>query len=193
MTANQRKSIILDRWPKVCRVHGWSVKDRNLRLWICSEAVGRQISSMTELNNGSDIDKVFAHLGRLAEAVARTVETLPTAAVDLPAGDGVVHKPDTAGERRRILWLIRDHAEDLGGDGYALRLARDKFGVTVGLNRVEDLPIEKLHQLMITLSARRHRKAQSESAPESAPQLAPELASESDGHEADLVAAGSPF
>ena len=41
---------------------------------------------------------------------------------------------------------------------YALALARDKFHLVAGLTTLDDLSLSQLHQLMITLNARRHKK-----------------------------------
>ena len=159
MTSKQRYAILLDWWPKTCRVQGWDPKDRDLRLRVIGAAIGREISSMNDLDNANDIDQVKAHLGRLADNVARTMETLPARPVTVSAGrDNAVTKPATAGLRRRYLWLIRKHAAALGGSDYALSLARDKFHTTAGVSTIEDLTTEQLHGLMITLAARAYAR-----------------------------------
>lgn len=62
------------------------------------------------------------------------------------------------GYRRRMFWLIRKHARPLGGEPYILSLARDRFHLTAGLRAIEDLTTDQLHQLMITLNARRQAR-----------------------------------
>ena len=69
MTSPQRMSILLDRWPRACRAQHWNPNDRPLRLRVISQAVGRWIKSMNDLNNTTDIDAVYAHLGMLADNV----------------------------------------------------------------------------------------------------------------------------
>jgi hypothetical protein len=146
MTTKQRMSILVDRWPAACRAQGWNKSDRELRLSVISSAVGRPVNSLNDLDNSRDIDAVYAALGRLTDNVGRTVE------VD----------NDEPGYRRRILWLVRKHGHELGGEPYILALARDRFHLTAGLRTIEDLSTEQLDQLMITLNARRQAKARNE-------------------------------
>lgn len=143
MTTKQRMSILLDRWPKACTAQGWNKADRDIRLQVISQAVGREITSMNDLDNSADIDQVYAHLGRLADDLDSTAETLPE---------------NDAGYRRRLLWLIHKHSHPLGGVPYVLALARSKFHITTGLSIIEDLTTSQLHQLMMTLNARRSKK-----------------------------------
>jgi len=144
MTSHQRLSILAYRWPAACRAQGWDHRNRQLRLQTISHAIGREITSMNDLDNSRDIDRVYAHLGALANNIDGAMELTPAGA--------------EYGDRRRLLWLIRKHARPLGGDPYILSLARDKFHITQGLNIIEDLSTKQLHQLMMTLNARRHKK-----------------------------------
>jgi len=140
-----------DWWPRACETQGWRTDDREKRLEVLSEAVGRQLQSANDLDNSADIDQVKAHLGMLADDVERTVEV----------------QNEDPGYRRRLLWLITKHSHPLGGLVYACALARDKFHITAGLSTIEDLTTDQLHQLMITLNARRRAKAKiSRPAPE---------------------------
>ena len=147
MTTRQRITILADWWPAACRVQHWKPSDRSLRLRIISEAIGRPIESMGELNNTDDIDQVKAYLKHLAEDITGTAE----------AGN-----PEP-GERRRYLWLIRQHGRALSPkaphDAYTLSIARDRFHNTAGLTTIEDLTTEQLRQLMMTLWARLQSKA----------------------------------
>jgi len=162
MTSKQRYSIVIDRWPAACRAQGWNPSDRERRLRVIGEAVGRAITTMNDLDNGADIDAVYAHLGALTDKVAATIETLPAGRVDVSAGPGRrARKSDTAGYRRRLFWLVRKHAAPLGGEPYVLGLARDKFHLTAGMTTLEDLTTQQLHQLMMTLAARRSSKQRS--------------------------------
>ena len=144
MTTKQRLSILLNRWPAACQVQGWNKDDRSLRLSVISQAIGREIASMNELNNDTDIDRVYAHLGTLVDKIDSAVELTPAGA--------------EYGYRRRLFWLIRRDARPLGGEPYILQLARDKFHITAGLTTLEDLATDQLHQLMMTLHARQHAK-----------------------------------
>ncbi len=146
MTSKQRIAILADWWPRACEVQGWRRDDREQRLEVVSQAVGRPITSFNDLDNGADIDKVKAHLGALAENVRATIELTP-------AGRDY-------GIRRRYLYLIRQHSRELAmGDRqsamtYALKLAHDKFHQTAGINILEDLTTHQLLQLVMTLNAR---------------------------------------
>jgi hypothetical protein len=175
MTAKQRMSILLDRWPRACRAQGWDPQDRDRRLQVISQAVGRQVLSMNDLDNTGDIDHVYAHLGMFADKVALTVETLPAELITVTAGRDHQRRPnriltaDTPGFRRRLLWRIRKHAEPLGGDAYVLALPQCAH-ICAGLSALDDLPTESLHQLMMTLNVRRRARAAKPTEP--APDLA---------------------
>jgi hypothetical protein len=138
MTTKQRMSILLDWWPAACNARGWDPKDRDLRLRVVSDAVGRELDTMSTLNNTTDIDKVKAHLGYLADQVDATIET------DHPE----------LGDRRRLLWLIGRHSQALSRSSaplaYAAAIARDRFGHA----RLDDLSDRQLVQLRNTLAAR---------------------------------------
>ena len=57
---------------------------------------------MSELNNTTDIDKVYAHLGLLTGNVALTAETLPAEQMTVAAGRGrQITKPDRSRTRER--------------------------------------------------------------------------------------------
>jgi hypothetical protein len=173
MTTKQRMSILLDRWPRACRAQGWDHKRRDLRLQVISDAVGREITSMNDLDNSADIDKVYAHLGHLADQVTGTIETLPADTIEVSAGrDAKVEQQDSPGYRRRITWLIKKHGQPLGGIPYILTVARHKFHLTAGLSTIDDLTTAQLHQLMITLAARKSKLTRAAAAPEPAPELA---------------------
>jgi len=136
-------AILLGWWPAACQAQHWNPQDRDLRLQTVSRAVGRPVSSMSELDNSRDIDQVKAYLKYLTDDLSGTIE---------------VGNPEP-GERRRLLWLIRRHSGTLAlpgaaAESYALALARDEFHLTAGLATLEDLPTSDLHQLMMTLCAR---------------------------------------
>jgi hypothetical protein len=153
MTTKQRMSILVDRWPAACRAQGWDRNDRSLRLRVISQAIGRWVKTMNDLNNTSDIDAVYAHLGLLCDNVGLTQETLPAAPITVAAGRGQsVTKPATAGERRRILWKIREYAAPLGGDPYIRQIVKCNPGLVQGWTTLDDLSTKQLHQLMTTLA-----------------------------------------
>lgn len=161
MTTKQRMSILLDRWPSACRAQRWNPQDRALRLQVISHAVNRRITTMNDLDNGPDIDAVYAHLGMLADNLALTKETLPAEPVTVSAGRRTITKPATAGERRRILWLIRQHAAPLGGEPYIHSIVADNPHIVSGWTSLDDLTTQQLHQLMTTLAARHSAKRRS--------------------------------
>ena len=140
MTSKQRLSILAHRWPAACKTQGWNAHDRAKRLAVISDAVGREIESMNDLDNAKDIDKVFAHLGMLADDVKRTAE--------------LTEAGKEFGQRRRYLWNVRKDASGLGGEGYVTAIARGKFGLTLDFTCIEDLTTEQLRQLMMTVHAR---------------------------------------
>ncbi len=148
MTSKQRIAILADWWPKAADANHWPRNDRSKRLDIISQAVGRTITTMNDLDNAKDIDQVKAHLLALADNLHGAVELTPSGA--------------DYGYRRRLFWLIRTHALPLGGDPYIWQLCRDKFHFAHGWNTIEDLTTHQLHQLMITLNARKHSKAKSD-------------------------------
>jgi hypothetical protein len=144
VTTKQRIAILADWWPAACQAQHWDPKDRPLRLQTISQAIGRTIYTMADLDNAADIDQVKAYLKLLADDLDGAHES---------------GNPDP-GERRRLLWLIRRHSAALAiGDrqsamSYALALARDKYHITEGFSVLEDLSTEQLRQLMMTLWAR---------------------------------------
>ncbi len=150
MTPKQRISFFRDRWPATCKAQGWPEQDRGLRLRIISQALGRQVLSLNALDNTGDVDRVFAHLGMLCDNLAATMET---------------EQPEISAARR-LRWKIGQLAAQLGGDAYALAIARDKFHVAAGITTVDDLDAGQLRQLLITLSARaRSRSRRAEPVP----------------------------
>lgn len=115
-------------WWMACQFQGWSFDDRNLRIAQLSEAVGRRITSATELNQTGDFDAVIRHLGTQAGSVKRAAET------------------DHEGEARRTMNNVRQllaELEELHPDpaevvAELLRtITRARYGVT----GIEDLSI----------------------------------------------------
>jgi hypothetical protein len=160
-------SILLTRWPRACRAQGWDKSDRDLRLRVISQAIGRWVKSMNDLNSTTDVDALYAHLGLLSDNLSLTQETLPVETMTVSAGRGHITKPATAGERRRILWLIRTHAEKLGGEPYIRAIAKCTSGLAQDWSTLEDLSTKSLHQLMTTLARCKSHKLRPPSAPSS--------------------------
>ena len=128
-----------DWWPAACETQRWDRNDRSLRLETVSQAVGRPISTMSDLDNAADIDQVKAHLKALTDDLDGASES---------------GNPDP-GARRRYLWLIHRHGRALSPHGeYVLAVARDKFHIAEGFSVIEDLTTEQLRQLMMTLWSR---------------------------------------
>ena len=106
-----------DLWPTACRCQGWDAKDRELRLRVFGEAVGRMLTSASELNSTADFDRVKAHLGMLADNLVATVET------DHPE----------LGRARRLRAVIRRHLAELrefhpNPEAMLAGIVQDKFG-----------------------------------------------------------------
>jgi len=129
MTAAQRVYLMADIYPRACRCQGWDAKDRALRLRVLGQAVGREITSASELDSTADFDRVKAHLGMLADNLAATVET---------------DRPEL-GRARRLRSVIRRQLADLRAfhpDPAALLagLVRDKFGTGWTLDELTSEP-----------------------------------------------------
>lgn len=125
--------------------------------------------SLTEVNRTDGFDSLLAHLGMMLDNLSKTIETLPTKSVTLHHGHGSKPHTDGPGLRRRLLWKLRLYAHPLGGDPYILAIARDKFSITTGLHSIDDLPTDKLEQLMMTLASRHSKKARTPSPSSSSP------------------------
>lgn len=116
-------------------------------------------TSLTLVDRTAGFDRVLGELGRMQDNVARTVETLPAKTLTIHAGPKALRQvPNTPGERRRVLWKIEQLSKPLGGKPYVLAVARDKFHITEGVTVIENLSIEQLHQLKMTLARAATRK-----------------------------------
>ncbi|HEV2692408.1 MAG TPA: hypothetical protein VG347_05880 [Verrucomicrobiae bacterium] len=118
MTPRQRITLQADWWPAACRVQGWNVKDRDLRMRVCMWAVSlenptqltlleainsdrqpaRWLESTNDLDAKGDVDRVKACLGMLADRLRETAE---------------VGQPQF-GSARRKRDIIRAHLKCLG-------------------------------------------------------------------------------
>jgi hypothetical protein len=129
MTDSQRIYLMADLWPRACKTQRWNKGDRALRLRVFSEALGRGLTSASEINATSDFDHIKAHLLMLADNVQGTIET------DHPE----------IGDRRRLLWKYQHvqrpclgvYVEDV--DAYVRQILRERFKLFEGISTVEDL------------------------------------------------------
>lgn len=74
MTKKQRIFLMADLWPAACRAQGWDAQDRDLRLQVLSEAVGRTVGSAAELGAAADFDAVKGRCLALAGNVQGALE-----------------------------------------------------------------------------------------------------------------------
>lgn len=150
MTNSQRIALQADWWPRACRAQGWNADDRALRLRVCAWAVSlgnpsqlellaaidsdrqpaRWLESTNDLDNGTDIDRVKACLGLLADNLRAT---------------GEVGRPEI-GRARRLRDVIRDQIKCLGlylprPRAYVAEIINDKFNRA---RRVDALTIRDL-------------------------------------------------
>lgn len=136
MTPQQRIALQSNWWPAACRAQGWKASDRALRLRVCSWAVSLsnptqlelleainsdrvpigQLLSCSDLDNKSDVDRVKACLGMLADNTQAT---------------GEVGRPEI-GRARRLRDIIRDQIKCIGvyqprPRAYVAEIINDKF------------------------------------------------------------------
>lgn len=116
-------------WPAACLARGWDVADRERRLDVLSQAVGRDLQSANELNTTRDYDAVKGALLALSDDA------------NLKAQVRQLCQPLI-----RLRWAIR-HAAPLA---YWSHIARSRFGT----DDLDQLDETQLTQLRNTLSAR---------------------------------------
>lgn len=140
-------------WWQACQAQGWNYDDRNFRLTVFSEAVGRRINSATELNTTNDVDRLKAFLLTKAANVKAAME-----------------QPHD-GDARRTMHLVRGllaELEDLHPEpgAYVMSIIEDITKHRYGVHGVEDLgtaprfdgreKISELEQFHLTLNKRIH-------------------------------------
>lgn len=116
MTKAQRYLLLIDSpkrqhtslWTQACVANAWPRNDREFRLQKLSGALGRQLTSTSDLINNADIDQVF--------------DFLRAAADDIDAARAVDHP--AMGRARRLVFKVREVESCLAG--YP---ARDPMGV----------------------------------------------------------------
>ena len=160
MNVKQRNYLMIDLWPMACRTQHWKVSDRELRLRVLGEAIGRPIKSANDLNGTNDFDRVKAHLKALADSVQGAIE---------------VDNPEMGKARRlreRISEVMRCIALYVADpDGYLREVIKDGMhgGRRHECPALEDLDARprfrgsrempsQLEQLLMTLSARLNGK-----------------------------------
>lgn len=114
MTKAQRVKLMAEWWPQACRAQGWNASDRDQRLAVLSQAVGRPLASASDLNHTTDVDQVRRHLQTLAD--------------HLPAAMEQEHEAPARRQRvalEQILKCLALYHPD--PDGYVREVIRDKF------------------------------------------------------------------
>ena len=143
MSPEQQKKLFTEWWPAACLAQRWDPDDRELRLRKIGEIVKRPLASCTDLNNTTDFDVLIPELKRLANP-----ENLLAAVKSINA--------DEAGQRRRLIYLIVPLIQELDGhfgNHYVETILKKRVD---GCQRSvwQQLPVEKLGQLLSTLNAR---------------------------------------
>lgn len=81
MTKAQRYTLLIDNpkrnhtsmWTRACQANQWDHKDREFRLHKISEAIGREISSTSDLVDNNEITRLFTWLRAKADNLAAGV------------------------------------------------------------------------------------------------------------------------
>lgn len=150
MTTKQRITLMADLWPRACAVKGWNPQDRELRLKVLGQAVGRELESASEINNTNDFDNAKAFL----LAIYRPA--------DLESQVAIANM-----DRTRLYFAIRKLAHEITPaevrsyafeSPYADAVMRDKYGH----NDPDRLSPEQLEQFRNTLAARLAAKRRKE-------------------------------
>jgi hypothetical protein len=144
MTPAQRTKLMSEWWPAACAAQGWDANDRDRRLAVLSEAVGRDLATASELDAHGDIDKVKAHLHALAHP-----DEFDPALMDAD--------PAEMGQRRRLLHKIRRWPTE-----YVERIVQDVTGGEC--SHASELGTDDLVKLVRTLETRRRSRQQKEEA-----------------------------
>jgi hypothetical protein len=118
MTKSQRITLMAEWWPAACAAQGWT-DTREKRLEVLSAAVGRSLQTANDLDSTGDIDRVKAHLARLADKLG------PMLKHETPGEDRAVRLRFAIGEQLRCLGVYHPAPE-----AYLAVILRDKFGVS---------------------------------------------------------------
>jgi hypothetical protein len=133
MTDRQLRWFNTKLWPDACRAQRWSPSDREHKLYVIGEILGREIKTTKDIGWGAEFDKVKSELELLANPDSFDTAML---AVD-----------EHAGERKRIEFSInRDFPVS-----YWQKISWDRWRV----QDLAELTIEQLRDLRRTLSQRK--------------------------------------
>jgi len=141
MTRNQRIHLMRDLWPAACRAQGWAPNDRVRRIALCGLALGRKLTTTSEINSTDEFDRVKAHLLLAAERIEGAQE---------------VDHPELGDARRwrfvleRMLKCLAVYCGDV--EAYLRPILADQFGG----RHPELLKAAELERLLMTVTARTH-------------------------------------
>lgn len=133
MTEKQRIHLMAELWPAAAAALGCRVQDRERRLEVISQALGRQVASANEVNDSTDFDLVKGAMLALSK----------------PA--------DVAAQLRQIAMAktrLKFAIQKLMPEAYWRAVARNKFHT----EDLEELNEAQLTQLRNTLAARANAK-----------------------------------
>ena len=137
MTDKQQRWFNTKLWPDACRAQRWSPSDREHKLYVIGEILGRTITTTKDIGWGEEFDKVKSELELLANP-----DSFDTAML---AAD------EHAGERKRIEFSInRDFPVS-----YWQKISWDRWRV----QDLAELTIEQLRDLRRTLSQRKRQRS----------------------------------
>lgn len=176
MTKNQRISLMAELWPNACRSQGWREEDRDLRLYVCSIAVARDIKNIQQFRNvlsGGVPIPVLKSTNDIADNKQFTkVKGLLLMLADDLRGPSANH--DNQARTKR--WVVQQQIKCLAlyvgnAEAYVAQIIRDKFKggsafVPLTLDDLSARPYEsesrtvpsQLDQLIRTLAGRLHNK-----------------------------------
>ena len=134
MTKKQNAKFFGEYWPQVCEVKGWRSDDREQRLEFISVAIGRMVSTTSEVDHLKDYDKLkaeclalldptnlSAQLRQLRQEQNRLVRKIQVIQVSLLAAmeEGNFEERNEAAERF-VLAIMRDkfRTEDIFAISY---------------------------------------------------------------------------
>jgi hypothetical protein len=142
MTAKQRHLYLLTLWPAACEAQGWEVRDITRRQAVTLYATGQESSKGLDNRQITRLFDYLAHLAQPDSLQAAMAHANPDLA-------------DEADKRRQLVWAIQQLRF---ADRYIQQTATGAMRSTHE-TRWQDLPLEKLHQLRMTLKARAQQRA----------------------------------
>jgi hypothetical protein len=150
MNPSQRSALMGYWWPGACTAMLWDSTDRALRLRVLSQAVGRPLTSASDLKSQTDWDHVKSHLLALSQPANVNDQVR------------IANQP-----RTRLLYAIRNSGF---ARLYIMSICEDRFGLgrSTAEEPWENLSLVQLEQLRNTLTHRaraKQKKAMSISSP----------------------------